>query len=412
MISIDEAFRAYGEAVGPLPDGEVPLDEARGRVLTAEARAATDLPPFPQSAMDGYALRSEDTSAADASDPTRLRLAGTVPAAPLEEVPSLGPGEAFRIFTGAHLPRGADAVLRQEEARVEGGELLVSEPVAEGRSVRPPGEDLREGASLAAAGTRLTAGHLAALAAGGAATVRVRRAPRVALLLTGDEIVAPGRPLRPGEVYDANRPLVRGWLSGRGLLVTVSHLPDDLDETRTAIEEALEEADLVLTSGGISVGDRDHVLEAAEAAGVERVFWRVAQKPGKPLLFGVRGDAALLGLPGNPGSVHACLATHVRRVLDLLEGAAEPAPRYRRGRLRSPFRLDPQREWWARCRVELDDAGQVWLAPLADQASHMLTELGEAHALARLPRGDGETPEGTEVRWVEGAGWPESGLPD
>lgn len=406
MIDIDDAFRAYREEIEPLGTREVPLRRGLGRVLSAPASSSVDLPPFPQSSMDGYALVSADTEGASTDAPARMELAGTVPAGRLEETPVLEAGRAMRIYTGAHLPEGADAVLRQEDALVEGGELLVHRPVAEGTAVRPRGDDLRRGTGLAEAGERLTPGHLAALAAGGVGRVRVRRRPSVALVLTGDEVVPADAELAPGQVHEADGPLVAGWLEagGWGRPEDV-HVGDTLEETEEALRTALETADLVLTTGGVSVGDRDHVAEAAERAGVRTVFWRVAQKPGKPLLFGLRDGTVLLGLPGNPGSVHACLVTHVRRALEHLEGAADPAPRPRPGTLAAPFRPDPRREWWARCRLEVVREG-VLLHPQRGQASHMVADLGRCHALARIPRGEAALEPGASVSWVPAAGLP------
>lgn len=410
MISIDEAFAAYGERVAALPDEERALDDARGRVLARTVTSDTDLPPFAQSAMDGYALRSADTAGASPSDPAELELVGTRPAGPPEETLAVGAGEAARIFTGARLPEGADAVLRQEDAEVRDGALRVARPVEEGTAVRPRGEEIGRGTVLAEAGARLTAGHAGGLAMAGVDRVRVRRTPAVRLFVTGDEVVETGASLGPGEVHDANTPLVAAWLAGRGVpLAEDGHLPDDLEATRDALAGALASSDLVLTTGGVSVGDRDFVLEAADRAGVEEVFWRVRQKPGKPLFFGLLDGTVLLGLPGNPGSVHACLVTHVRRVLDLLEGEAGPGPRMRPGRLADDFALNPRREWWARCRVRFEGEGEVWLEPLARQASHMIADLGRAEAVARLPRGEGRLERGTPVRWAPAAAWSAAG---
>lgn len=406
MISVDRAFEAYGRRVSPLPAVERRLDRARGRVLAEAVGSRTDLPPFAQSSMDGYALRSADAAGASSSDPAVLPLVGTRPAGPGAEPLHLDAGQAARIYTGARMPGGADAVLRQEEAEVRDGSVLVRSPVREGTAVRPRGEEIARDTTIAGAGVRLTAGHLGALAVAGVHRVSIRRAPSVRLFVTGDEVVDRGAPLEPGEVYDANTPLVASWLQGRGATVEgTGRLPDDLAATRDALSEALASADLVVTTGGVSVGDRDFVLEAAREAGVEEVFWRVRQKPGKPLFFGVRDGSVLLGLPGNPGSVHACLVTHVRRVLGLLEGEEDPGPRMASGRLARPFPLNPRREWWARCRVDPSKDGEVRLEPLGRQASHMITELGRAEALARLPRGDDELERGTSVRWTPAAAW-------
>jgi molybdopterin molybdotransferase len=406
LIPIDEAFSAYREHVAPLPETEMALGRARGRVLARDVASGTDLPPFRQSAMDGYALRSSDTEGATASDPAVLSLAGVRPAGPSGGELRVEDGQAARIFTGAPVPDGADAVLRQEDAEVRENAILVRGPVETGTAVRRRGEEIERGTTLAGAGTRLTPGHLGGLAVAGVAAVPVRRTPRVRVFVTGDEVVDRGAPLEPGEVYDANAPLVVGWLEGRDVPVEAAgRLPDEPEATRDALADALAASDLVITTGGVSVGDRDFVLGAADRAGVEEVFWRVRQKPGKPLFFGVGDGTVLLGLPGNPGSVHACLVTHVRRVLGLLEGEDDPGPRMEPGRLAGDFPLNPRREWWARCRVDVRDDGEVWLEPLGRQASHMIADLGRAEALARLPRGEGELERGSAVRWTPAAAW-------
>lgn len=406
MIPIDEAFGAYRRRVSPLPGTELGLDRARGRVLVRDVASGTDLPPFRQSAMDGYALRSSDTEGATSSDPAVLALVGTRPAGTPEGDLRVRGGEAARIFTGAPVPEGADAVLRQEDAETDEDSVRVRAPVQAGTAVRGQGEEIARGTTLAERGTRLTPGHLGGLAVAGVDRVPVRRAPRVRVFVTGDEVVDRDGPLGPGEVYDANTPLVAGWLEGRDVPVEeAGRLPDEPGTTRDALAGALAASDLVITTGGVSVGERDFVLEAAKDAGVEEVFWRVRQKPGKPLFFGVLDGTVLLGLPGNPGSVHACLVTHVRRVLGLLEGEDEPGPRMESGRLARDFPLNPRREWWARCRVDVRDDGDVWLEPLGRQASHMIADLGRAEALARLPRGEGELESGSAVRWTPAAGW-------
>ncbi len=400
LIPVDEAFRLYEQEVVPLPAEEVGLGEALHRVLAEEVRSSVDLPPFPQSAMDGYALRSGDTQGATRERPARLRLVGEVPAGALAAIPRIRPGEAVRIFTGGHIPEGADAVLRQEDARVEGDRLWVTEPVPEGRDLRRRGEELPAGTVLAPRGERLGAGHLGALAVAGVASVRVRREPRIRVLTTGDEVVPPGRPLRPGQVYDANAPLIVGWLRGRGYAhVTAEHLPDDLGRTADELARALEEGDLVITAGGVSVGERDFILKAARHIGVKPVFWKVRQQPGKPLFFGIFDGKPLLGLPGNPGSAFVCLVTHVRRVLDLLEGCAEPGPRFYEGVLKEPLEKSPERERWIRARWVVRD-GAIRLEPLSRQRSHMISNLVGCTALLWVPQGEGVLRMDERCRWT------------
>lgn len=401
MIEIEEAFEHYRRELSPLPAEDVELGEALGRALAAEVECSTDLPPFDQSAMDGYALRSEPTGDAAAGEPVRLELVGASVAGPGGELPELTEEQAMRIFTGAPLPPGADAVLRQEDARVQGGDLLVERPVRPGHNVRDRGEEVRAGATLARPGSRLSAGDLAALAVGGVAELTVRSRPRVALFVTGDELVPPGRALAPGQVYDGNRPLVGGWLRSGGYpVVTATHLPDDRRQTASALDGGLDNADLVVTTGGASVGEHDHVLDAGRDVGVADVFWKVRQKPGKPLYFGVRDGTPLLALPGNPGSAFTSLVTHVHRVLELLEGISEPAPRFSPGRLAAETRRRPDRDFWIRCRRMEDDGAVCWLEPLPGQASHMITNLGRCDALARLPSGPEPAPRGEVVPWT------------
>lgn len=400
LISVDEAFRLYKEEIAPLPAEEVALEEALHLVLAEDAVSSLDLPPFPQSAMDGYALRSQDTQNATPEQPVKLRLVGEVPARALREIPKIDPGEAVRIFTGGYIPEGADAVLRQEDTRVEDGALVVEESVPPGRDLRRRGEELPAGTPIVQQGERLTAGHIAALAIAGLASIRVHREPCIAVLTTGDEVVPPGRPLEPGQVYDANSALLTSWLREQGYsLIKTEHLPDDLARTTDELARALEGSDLVLTAGGVSVGERDFVMKAAERVGVKPIFWKVRQQPGKPLFFGLYDEKPLVGLPGNPGSVFVCLATHVRRVLDVLEGCAEPGPRFYEGVLREPLERSPARERWVRARW-IAEGGQIRLESLPKQRSHMISNLTECTALIRVPAGEGALPPGSPIRWA------------
>jgi len=401
MISVDEAFRLYEVEISPLPVVAVEVPQALGRVLAEDARARIDLPPFPQSAMDGYALRAKDTEGASPERPVRLRLTGEIPAGRLQEIPKLKSGEAMRILTGGHLPEGADAVLRQEEALIEGGSLIISWRISEGEDVRMQGEELEQGATLVGKGRRLSAGELAAMAMAGISEVRVHRAPKIAVLTTGDEVVPPGEKLGPGEVYDANSPLALGWLRSRGYReITCAHLPDDLKGTERALKEAFARSDLVITTGGVSVGERDYVLEAARNVGMREVFWRIAQKPGKPLFFAVLDGKALIGLPGNPAAVFIGLVVHVRRVLDLLEGASPPGPTFSWGKLAFAIDPDPKRDLWVRCQALISAAGEISLQRLPKQGSHMISNLTRCTALARIPPGKGGLAAGSVVPWT------------
>ncbi|ULQ47584.1 molybdopterin molybdotransferase MoeA [Flagellatimonas centrodinii] len=398
MISLDTALQRYAERLAPLPVQTCPLAAALGRVLAEAPAAQTDLPPFTQSAVDGYALHHADLVDATEASPVRLPLVGEV-AAGAATVPALQRGTALRIFTGGALPAGADTVARQEIVERDDAEVRLRQPLPVHADTRLRGEELTGGTPLAAPGTRVTPGVIAALAMAGVGAVQVHRAPRLALLVTGDEVARAGEPLQPGQIFDANGPLLQAWCRQRlGQTPPLHVVADTLAATRAALEQALAEADLVITTGGVSVGDHDHVRAAAVALGVEEVFWRVAQKPGMPLYFGQRGAAAVIGLPGNPGAVMVGLQVHVERMLSWLEGAGATTPAWRAGVLSTAVRGDARRELLMRMRVTVDAAGVAQLQPLDRQASHMLSNLTEANALVRITAPD--LAAGTRVSWI------------
>jgi len=392
-MSVREALAAL-DAVRPLATHRTAVIGALHRVLADPARAACDLPRFTQSAVDGYAVRHEDLARG------ALPLAGTVRAAALAVAPRLQAGTAQRIYTGGMLPEGADTVVRQEWTRAGDGSVEFTRAPEAGADVRARGEELRCGVVLASAGTRLAPGVVAALSAAGVQHVAVHDEPRIAVLVTGDEVAAPGVAAGFGQVPDANGPLVTTWLAAQGYAkVELEYVADRADAVRRALERALTRADLVLTTGGVSVGDHDHVPRAAGELGARTVFWKVAQKPGKPLFAALRGRAVLLGLPGNPASVLVNLLVYARRALDLLEGLVEPGPAFRTAVLDSPAKADAERDQWLRMALRHDEEGRVRLKPLPKQGSHMLSNLVAAQALAWIPAAPGATPAGTVVRY-------------
>jgi molybdopterin molybdotransferase len=328
LLPIDEVERILRERVMPVAEIEtVPLAAAYGRVLASAIVAPIDLPPFDNSAVDGYAVRAADL-VRDAQ--TRLVVSERVTAGRAPSQP-LASGTAMRIFTGAPMPAGADTVFMQEDVRREGEAVLVPPGLAPGANRRLAGEDVRAGAIVLPAGRRLAAPHVALAAAVGLTQLPVRRRIRVAVLSTGDEIVEPGT-ARPGAaLFDANRFLLAGLLAGLGAQATdLGIVPDDPAQLARAIAAAAQEHDLVLTSGGVSTGEADHVRSAVESIG-RLVFWRVAVKPGRPVAMGVipgarpGTSAAFVGLPGNPVAVFVTFARVVRPLLARLAGA-EPAP--------------------------------------------------------------------------------------
>jgi molybdopterin molybdotransferase len=390
LLTIDEALARVLEHAVALESEEVAVAKAYGRVLSDDAVAASDLPPFDSSAMDGYAVRAADT-------PGRLRVVGHS-AAGRPAGRGVAAGEAIEISTGAVVPEGADAVVPIERI-AGGGEQIEAEYVAQGDNVRPRGGDARAGETVAPAGLVLGPVHVGALAAAGVATVRCARAPRIAVLATGTELRAPGEPLGPGEIYESNSLLLAAQVASAGAKAVVhAAVDDDEDATREALARCLD-ADVVLTSGGVSVGRHDLVRSLLAELGVEEVFWGVAVRPGKPLFFGTSGRTLVFGLPGNPVSSLVGFELFVRPALAALQGAAEPGPLYLPGRLRHARRRNAARGELARATARVED-GAVVLDLLEGQESHMIVRGARADALVLVPRGEGELPAGSHVSYV------------
>ncbi|WP_159717237.1 molybdopterin molybdotransferase MoeA [Geminicoccus flavidas] len=323
LMRLEEAVRLMAGRVGAVTGTElVPLEEADGRVLAEDVTATVDLPPFDNSAVDGYAVRHGDLSAEGDS---RLPIAGRVAAGAAPEGLATA-GQAVRIFTGAPLPAGADTVFMQEDVRVEDGLASLPQGLARGANRRLAGEDLPKGENAMPAGRRLTAREVGLLAALGLPTVRVRQRLRVALFSTGNEVVAPGQPLAPARLYDANRFMLGVLLRRAGCIVTdLGILPD----TRQAVGHALAGAagahDLLLTSGGVSAGDEDHVKAAVEQDGA-LAFWRVGIKPGRPVAMGVVRGTPFIGLPGNPVAAFVTFSFLARPLIARLGGESHQPP--------------------------------------------------------------------------------------
>ncbi|HEV7640504.1 MAG TPA: gephyrin-like molybdotransferase Glp [Gaiellaceae bacterium] len=387
LPAIDDALALVLARARPLAAEDVPVARAAGRVVAEPAVAVTDLPPFDSSAMDGYAVRAADT-------PGALAVVGHS-AAGKPEARTLGAGEAIVISTGAVVPAGADAVVPVERTS---GDVEV-EGVRSGENVRPRGGDARAGDVVVERGEVLRPAQLGALAAAGVATVRCTRRPRVAVLATGSELRGPGEPLAPGEIYESNTVLLAAQLQSAGADVTVhDSVGDDEGATRAALERALD-SDVLVTSGGVSVGPHDLVRAALAELGAEEIFWRVAVKPGKPIAFAVRGETLVFGLPGNPVSSLVGFELFVRPALLALQGAREPGPAYLPGRLGAAARRTEQRDELLRARVRIE-GGAVVLDPLTGQESHMIVRSAAADALVLIPRGSGELSEGAQVSYV------------
>jgi len=391
ILSLAEAQALVLGRVRPLAAETLPLAEAAGRFLAEHVRAVVDLPPFRNSAMDGYALRAVDTPG---ELPVVHRVAAGTPA-----LRALAAGEAMGIATGGLVPEGADAVIQHERVVEKDDSITVSTTVAEGDNIREPGRDVSAGAVVAAAGIRLGAAQIGALAAAGVAEVVCSRRPRVAVLTTGTELREPGAALGPGEVYEANGVMLAAQLATAGADVTrLGSVADDEGAHRRALETGLG-FDALVTSGGVSVGPHDLVRRIEAELGVEEVFWRVAVRPGKPVSFGVRDATLVFGLPGNPVSTLVGCELFVRPAVLALQGAADPGPRFSAGRLAEPVSRNPGRDDLMRARTEVSDDGIV-LSPVTGQESHMIVRAAEADALVLVPRGEGELAAGDSVRYL------------
>src|SRR5918994_1019953 len=391
LLSIDEALRRVLARVTPLDSERVPVAAAAGRVLAEDAVAAVDLPPFRSSAMDGYALRAED---APGWLPVVFRTAAGRPA----ETP-LEPGESMAISTGGSVPEGADSVVPIELVAEVDNDLDVSKQVVEGANVRPIGGDVRKGETVLAAGTRVGAAQVGALAAAGLAEVAVARRPRVIVLSTGTELRAPGETLEPGQIYESNGAMLEAAFRAAGAEVErLGPVADDESEHRRALERGLA-ADVLVSSGGGSVGPHDLVRRILAELGVQEEFWGVAVRPGKPLAFGSRGRTLVFGLPGNPVSSLVAVELFVRPALLALQGATDPRPRYELARLATPLRRNPARDELVRARTSHGEAGTL-LEPVTGQESHMIVRAAGADALVLVPAGDGELAVGEQVRYL------------
>jgi molybdopterin molybdotransferase len=395
LISISEAQRRVIERVKPLDAERVPIERAAGRVLAEPAVAVVDLPPFPSSAMDGYALRSADTAAAPVTLPVVARIPAGAPAGR-----PLGAGEAMAIATGGAVPEGADAVVPLEHVEEAAEGLSVREPVAAGANVRDRGGDVRAGDEVLGPGVVLGPGQVGALGAAGVSEVRCAKRPRVGILVTGDELRQPGEPLAAGQIYESNGLLLATALQLAGAVpAQLGVVADDEEEHRRTIERALLGFDMLVTTGGASVGPHDLVRKVQAELRVEEVFWGVAVKPGKPVAFGVRRDHLVFNLPGNPVSVLATFELLVRPAVNALLGLPDPLPAFRRGTLGSAVRRNAQRDELVRAalRREGDD---VVLEPLSGQESHMIVRAGRANALVLVEAGSGEVSAGSAVPYL------------
>jgi molybdopterin molybdotransferase len=395
LISVDEAQRIVLERAKRLDPERVPIERAAGRVLAEPVAALVDLPPFASSAMDGYALRAADT--ADA--PTRLPIIARIAAGSPADRP-LAPGEAMAISTGGAVPEGADAVVPLELVEESDEALDVPQPVAPGANIRDRGGDVSAGDIVLEPGARLGPAQVAALAAAGVSEVQCTKRPRVGILVTGSELRQPGEPLGPGQIYESNGLLLATALQLAGAVpAQLGVVADEADEHERAMERALLGFDMLITSGGASVGPHDLVRATQAKLRVEELFWGVSVKPGKPVAFGVRRDHLVFNLPGNPVSVLVTFELFVRPAVNALLGVPEPLPEYGTAILGAAVKRNPHRDEYVRATTRRQ-GDTVVVDPLPGRESHMIASAAQADALVAVEAGAGELSAGEEIRYI------------
>ena len=382
LMPVADALSAILAGAEPLPEEMVALDAAYHRTLARDLAARRTQPPQPMSAMDGYAVRAIDASDLSA----RLKVIGEVAAGrPFER--TVGAGEAVRIFTGGVIPGGADAVIIQEDTRVDGGHITITETATAGRHIRPAGVDFRAGDVLLEAGSRLSDRALSLAAAMNYPELAVRRRPKVALLATGDELVMPGSEPGPGQIVYSNGYALRALARAAGAeTVDLGIAADTVASTTSGIRRAQQSgADILVTTGGASVGDHDLVKQSLEAEGVAMAFWRIAMRPGKPMMHGRLGAMRVIGLPGNPVSSYVCAFLFLVPLIRALSGQKLIHHVRERAVLGRDLAANDQREDYLRARLEERDDGTLIATPVMQQDSSLLGNLAAARALLVRP---------------------------
>ena len=380
MIAVDEAKRRLLALIEPLGAEQVAVSEAAGRVLAEDVAARRTQPPFPASAMDGYAARSADLK----NVPATLKVVGSAPAGQAYGK-ALKPGEAVRIFTGAPVPDGADCIVIQEDTQRDGDTVIVKEAPKSGRYIRPAGLDFREGDTILKTGMRLSARDVGLAAAMNRPWLLVRRRPRVAILPTGDEVVLPGDPIGANQIVSSNGIALAAFVSGEGgVPVQLPIAPDKADALR-AIADGATGADLLLTTGGASVGEHDLVRSALGTDGLSLDFWTVAMRPGKPLMVGKYRATPMIGLPGNPVSALVCALLFVRPALAKLQGISEPDAVHPRARLAKDLPANDRRQDYLRATLARGADGVLETTPFDKQDSSMMSLLARADCLVIRP---------------------------
>ena len=384
MVELEDALNRILATIQPLEQETVSVAEAEGRVLAEPILSPVDLPRFDNSAMDGYAVRAADLAGTSAEKPAVLCVRGKVPAGGIF-AGQVAAGSCVRVFTGSILPTGADAVVMQEDTRLDPSRpdsVLFFEAARPWDNIRLSGEDAKCGTVLAKAGDRLKFGQIALLAAAGLLHLKVSRRPSIGLLATGSELAESGRALQPGQIYESNRVMLASLVKRAGAQPDIFPLvPDTMEATRCSLEEALTRCDAAITTGGVSVGEFDFVKAAFELMGGTLNFWKVSIKPGKPFVFGRAGKKLLFGLPGNPVSALVTFLLLVRPALARMQGASEEGLFACPGTLSAPLANTADRRHFM--RVFQDQGGRV--RSVGTQASHLLSSVANANGLVDVP---------------------------
>ncbi len=395
MIDHDEARRLVLEAAGTLPAESVPAALAPGRTLARDIRAREDIPPFTKATMDGYAVRAADTRPAAAAGSVELDVVDDLTAGRRSRR-AVGPGQAVRIMTGAPLPAGAEAVVMVEDTERRDGRVAVRRAVRPGANIGLAGEDMKKGEVALARGALIGPAESGMLAAAGLVRVPVVRRPRLAVIATGDEIVEPGERKRPGQIRNANGPALAAMAAAAGAEARYLGIARDRSDSLRRKLARAGDADILVLSGGVSVGDHDLVKDGLLAAGVRTVFWKVRIKPGKPVFFGRRGRQLVFGLPGNPTSAMVTFLLFVRPAVERLLGRESPGPRRGRAVLAEEIVLKPGRRQFLRGLLDAEGA-TLRVKPYADQRSGVLRSMVRSRVLIDLPADAERVEAGREV---------------
>jgi molybdopterin molybdotransferase len=380
MISVEEALGRFLAPLKPLSAEQVAVSDGLGRVLAEDILSRRTQPPFAVSAMDGYAVRAADVS----SVPARLRIIGAAPAGSAF-AGCVGTGEAVRIFTGAKVPAGADCIVIQEDTSREGDWVTVQEGAPAGRYIRPEGLDFRAGDLRLAAGTVLTARDVGLAAAMNRPWLSVRRRPRIAILPTGDEVVMPGDPVGPNQIVSSNGLALAALVTACGGVPQLLGIALDRPDSLRALAEGAAGADMLVTTGGASVGEHDLVQSALAADGLELDFWKIAMRPGKPLMVGRLRGTPMLGLPGNPVSSLVCALLFLKPAIETLLGVGREAQPTQTARLAVALEANDRRQDYLRARTRLAADGEIEVEPFNRQDSSMLSLLARADCLVVRP---------------------------